>query len=246
MDEHPIKPAIRLAIADERYAASDIGGALRIYDEVGAELEEILIASEERSAALIELLARARAGSGLCNEHLRRFGEAIGAWSDALELYESLGAQDTAPARTLRRILGTYRQYPIAFISYSTADQDFASRLDRSLRRRGCTVIRDVHSFRNGGPIVDEIDQAMQVSPNHIVLWSATYATRLWTTYELQRARGYLDASGARGRRVIIVRLDETPMPDGWTEVLWLDALERDLRPIFSSIWRTLTCESAT
>ena len=94
-----------------------------------------------------------------------------------------------------------------AFLSYSSADKDWASRLETDLASRGLKVFRDKPRLIAGDPWDDQLQTAIAESRHLVLLWSKQADASDWVEQE----RIYFEAdrknAGAK-RRLIAVNLE--------------------------------------
>jgi uncharacterized protein YjbI with pentapeptide repeats len=80
-------------------------------------------------------------------------------------------------------------QFYSCFISYSTADQDFADRLYADLQAHGVRCWFALHDLRFGHKLYDQIDEAIRVHEKLLLILSAHSISSEWVRTEISRAR---------------------------------------------------------
>ncbi|HZT28445.1 MAG TPA: toll/interleukin-1 receptor domain-containing protein [Bryobacteraceae bacterium] len=80
-------------------------------------------------------------------------------------------------------------QFYSCFISYSSADQDFADRLYADLQANGVRCWFAPHDGRFGLKLYDQIDQAIRVHEKLLLIISAHSMSSEWVKTEISRAR---------------------------------------------------------
>ena len=89
-------------------------------------------------------------------------------------------------------------QFYSCFISYSTANQDFADRLHADLQARGVRCWFAPHDMQPGKKIHDQIDEAIRVYDRLLLILSAESMSSRWVKTEIAKARKKEIASGRR------------------------------------------------
>jgi len=109
------------------------------------------------------------------------------------------------------------------FISYSSADQAWASKLESDLKAAGVArVYRDQSRLLPGAKWEDEIMTKVRDSQHLVVLWSKNSAATDW----VRRERGNFEAATAvpgstqNDRLLIFVRLDDEGLANGSLQVI--------------------------
>src|SRR5262245_26845055 len=85
------------------------------------------------------------------------------------------------------------------FISYSRKDVDWASRLERDLKKRGISVFRDEERLRAGEKWDQQLQDAIADSMHLVVLWSPNARESDWV--EEERIHFEADRKGSTERR---------------------------------------------
>jgi hypothetical protein len=96
------------------------------------------------------------------------------------------------------------------FISFNSRDEEFATALYRSLHERGVPVFYAPATLRLGQDAIAEINDALESCRIAIVIWSAGAKDSAWVNNE---ANYFTDRRNRGGLEIVIVRLDETPVP---------------------------------
>jgi len=96
------------------------------------------------------------------------------------------------------------------FISYSSVDQDFASRLHADLQNRGVRCWYAPHDMPIGGKILDEIDAAIRLRDKLFLILSRASINSDWVEDEVTMA---FEEERDRGQLVLFpIRLDDAVM----------------------------------
>ena len=80
-------------------------------------------------------------------------------------------------------------QFYSCFISYSTANQEFAERLHADLQARGVRCWFAPHDMQAGKKIHDQIDEAIRVYDKLLLILSEASMTSTWVKTEVAKAR---------------------------------------------------------
>ena len=88
-----------------------------------------------------------------------------------------------------RSLVGQPIQYYSCFISYSTADQEFANRLYTGLQNRGVRCWFAPHDIQAGKKIHEQIDQAIRVYDRLLLIISEHSMDSEWVKTEIAHAR---------------------------------------------------------
>lgn len=89
----------------------------------------------------------------------------------------------------LPSLLNQAIQYNSCFISYSTKDQEFATRLHADLQNKGVRCWFAPHDIQGGKPLHEQIDQAIQVYDRLLLLLSDSSMQSEWVKTEISKAR---------------------------------------------------------
>lgn len=96
----------------------------------------------------------------------------------------------------LPSLAGSPMQFNSCFISYSTADEEFARKLHSDLQSRGVRCWFAGKDIRAGQSIVSQIDRAISVHDRLIVVLSRHSIESSWVRFEILRARS-LEGGGS-------------------------------------------------
>src|SRR4030095_16914528 len=80
-------------------------------------------------------------------------------------------------------------QFYSCFISYSTANQDFADRLYADLQNKGVRCWFAPHDMQAGRKIHEQIDEAIRVYDRLLLILSSQSMTSTWVETEIAKAR---------------------------------------------------------
>jgi uncharacterized protein YjbI with pentapeptide repeats len=86
------------------------------------------------------------------------------------------------------KYLLSHFQYYSCFISYSSADHDFAVRLQKDLQGRGIRCWRDEHEILPGDDIMDQIDRGIKLWDKVLLCCSEASLTSPWVNREIDKA----------------------------------------------------------
>jgi hypothetical protein len=89
-------------------------------------------------------------------------------------------------------------QFYSCFISYSTANQDFADRLHADLQARGVRCWFAPHDIKPGTKIHEQVDEAIRVYDRLLLILSAESMSSRWVKTEIAKARKKEVASNRR------------------------------------------------
>ena len=117
------------------------------------------------------------------------------------------------------------------FISYSHGDNDAADHVEALLRRQHCVVLRDEDRFKLGESLDGATRRLIQSADTFLLLYSAKSAESSHCRKELALARELLADERRRGRRVVILKLDEeSEIPKEFEGVIYKKAYDRSSR----------------
>jgi uncharacterized protein YjbI with pentapeptide repeats len=141
--------------------------------------------------------------------------------------------------------------YYTCFISYASADQDFANRIHADLQNKGVRCWFAPHDLPIGGKILNEIDAAIRLRDKVLLILSENSIKSDWVEDEVTKA---FEEERKRGHTVLFpIRLDDAVMDtnEAWAAKLrarligdfrrWKEhdaysiSLERALRDLMSS-----------
>jgi hypothetical protein len=120
----------------------------------------------------------------------------------------------------LPSLLNTPIQFYSCFLSYSSVDQEFASRLHSDLQDRGIRCWFAPQDLRIGARIRSAIDEAIRVHDKLLLILSDASVRSQWVEQEVERA---FEKERKTGRSVLFpVRLDDAVMREeaGWASFL--------------------------
>lgn len=126
------------------------------------------------------------------------------------------------------------------FLGYAHEDREAADHLEVLLRRNNRVVFRDEARLRFGDVFERDIEQQLRRSDTYVGLWSRSFAASEWCEKELNWALK-LQLKRRRPRRVHLVLLDDTPLPNDYSSVLHAPGKDRDAQ--VSSVHRILDQE---
>lgn len=106
------------------------------------------------------------------------------------------------------------------FLSHSSQDKPTVRKVAAKLGKNRCWI--DEGEIRPGDSLFDRIDSGLADSRIFVLFWSQHSANSGWVKEELSQAR--IRALRDRGFRLIVVKLDSTPLPDALQHRLYLDA----------------------
>jgi len=89
----------------------------------------------------------------------------------------------------LKSLIGQAIEFYSCFISYSTQDQDFASRLYADLQAHGVRCWFAPHHIQGGKKIHDQIDEAIRVYDRLLLVLSESSMNSEWVKTEIANAR---------------------------------------------------------
>ena len=118
------------------------------------------------------------------------------------------------------------------FVTCASQDAPWAKRFLEDLRKKSVRQLTTFDAVANADvatPVDERISLAIDESQHVVVMWSRHAQTSSWVKFETERfeaSRRSKNRKPGTSRRLIVVRLDETPPPPGDTQVL-NDLLER-------------------
>lgn len=150
----------------------------------------------------------------------------------------------------LPSLLGQPIQYYSCFISYSTMDDDFATRIHADLQSKGVRCWFAPHDLSIGGKILDEIDAAIRLRDKVLLILSARSIESGWVEDEVKTA--YEEERRRKQTMLFPIRLDDVVMETGeaWASKLRADRNIGDFRQwkkhdcyekVFKRVLRDLT-----
>ena len=173
---------VRASLRNARLARADLLGAnLSRADLAGAQLSETLLADVNlRDAAGLEACVH-RGPSVVDHRTLTRSG------SLPLQFLRGCGLPDEV-IRVLPTVLGAATRYRSCFISYASADEEFAGRLHTDLQRRGIRCWFAPHDMRIGDKVLDAVDDAIVRTDRVVLILSQAAIASGWVEDEVTRA----------------------------------------------------------
>ena len=167
-----------------------------------------------------------------------------------LRLAAHLAEGDPPLAARVALELEQWHHAPRVFLSYARANLPIATDVVERLRKRGADVHWDA-SFTSGdisanilrhmsfiafphprealppnAAVEAAVREALTTCGVFLVLWSRPYSARPWTTFELRTASAMIDERARHAgpaMRLLFARIDDTPIPDDYTDELWVD-----------------------
>lgn len=139
-------------------------------------------------------------------------------WAEAfpgnLEWLTRLGNHLVERVRIDRRLNAMTHQ---VFVSHSWTDHGFATTFGDELRRRGFGTWVDSRELLVGDDLPPALRRSIDESSHFALIWSAACARSKWVVLELDHAL-------ASGKRIFLVRLDETSVPPAVANKLRIEA----------------------
>ena len=89
----------------------------------------------------------------------------------------------------LPSVLNQAVEFYSCFISYSTKDQDFATRLHADLQAKGIRCWFAPHDIRAGKKIIEQIDEAIRIHDRLLLILSKASMSSEWVQTEISQAR---------------------------------------------------------
>jgi hypothetical protein len=114
------------------------------------------------------------------------------------------------------------------FISYASENRDDALRYVEALKRRDISIWIDQERIQPSDALVAQISDGLAGAKVALVLFSRHYAEKVWTREEMA-ALVYAAVVSAE-RKVLCVRLDDTPLPPLLAHRVWVK------HPAFSNV----------
>lgn len=133
---------------------------------------------------------------------------------------EIIEIADQLHARNLTVIPHSY------FLSYSWKDCRFADHVETLLRRELRPVLRDEVDIDAGGQVSLNVQAMIEDCDTFIALWSENFRQSSWCPKELEYAQNLHD-SAAKPQRIVLLKLDDTPLPLRQSSQLCLEADQR-------------------
>jgi hypothetical protein len=171
-----------------------------------------------------------------------RIGDAFRYWCGALALLDRVQLGDSAEALRIRRLLRLWHSTPRMWASYAHADEERVQSVITFLRHQGVEVEYD-RNFIAGGGIQHQIVSTLARCPKYVVFWSAASRTSPWIDYELDVIRDHRRANRAAGALdnvCLFYCLDGTPVPDEFTDDLFISEHRSGPEPATALLLRSL------
>ena len=122
----------------------------------------------------------------------------------------------------------------IYFLCHSGADKEVVRQVADKLGRGECWI--DEGEIKGGEVILDKIDRGISDSRIFVLFWSRHSAQSDWVAEEVSQAR--IRSLRDRGFRLVVVRIDQTELPDYLSKRLYLN-IERGLDKVVQSLIET-------
>lgn len=119
------------------------------------------------------------------------------------------------------------------FLSHSSKDKPLVRQVMAELTMMGAEPFYDEVGIANGASIPGWIDQALEVTDKFILFWSKDAKDSPWVTTERETASWKFNAEP---ERFIVVRLDDTPLPEMLKRKKYIDARGSDHSLVASEI----------
>lgn len=186
-----------------------------------------------------------------------------------LRLAEHLAADDPEQAAEVRREIRQWFMAPRVFVSYARGDSQLVRPLVEHLIEQGADVVWDelfsagdisaeilkymawiafedpfVPTYPPNDAISAMVSEAVRSSGIYLVFWSATYSARSWTMFELRTALHLCDSrarQAGQSVRVLLVRLDDTPLPELFADEFHVDIREMNPEGL-AALHRSIFC----
>ena len=143
----------------------------------------------------------------------------------------------TDPGDCIVRFTELWARKNAYFLSYAHEDDAIADHAELVLRREDRIVFRDEARLRLGQIFEAEIRSELARSDTYVGLWSRHFSESDWCRRELDWALE-LNQNRLRPRRVCLVLVDETPLPEELRRILHAHGAERSAR--FAAFHRIL------
>jgi hypothetical protein len=125
------------------------------------------------------------------------------------------------------------------FLSYAHADKDRINKLDQWLHDNGVKVIRDIHHFRPGLTVEENIEDAIAIADKVVGVFSKNSQRSDWTRRELSLVR-QCEEDGS-GPMLIYLLLDDIEVPSDDQSRVSIYAKEKALREVGKELIRGIT-----
>lgn len=128
---------------------------------------------------------------------------------------------------------------PSVFLSHSSKDNDFVSRLENELKKNDIEVWVDYDRLEVGNSLYGEIAPAIETVDHFALLWSANSSNSRWVKRELNAALAREDEEGVE--LILPVLLDNTPLPAFLKHQVYADfTSEENFEQAFKKLLRAL------
>jgi TIR domain len=119
------------------------------------------------------------------------------------------------------------------FVSYTRSDNATVAPYVEAFRAEGLDHWIDREEIEPGSDFIERINEGLRTCPNAIIFYSASYAGNEFTRREMSElTRANLTLGG---RNLVVVRVDETPLPPLLAPLSWVWAGKpEDLARVFS------------
>lgn len=117
---------------------------------------------------------------------------------------------------------GVEKPIPKCFISYQSRSRQWAKHLKGHLVSAGCKAWFDDDEILAGHPVISEIIRGIQESDVFLLIWNKAANKSVWVSDEILRAL-HKKAASRNGYLIIVLRRDNTPLPQGLQEYKWLN-----------------------
>ncbi|MFY7877539.1 MAG: TIR domain-containing protein [Pirellula sp.] len=126
---------------------------------------------------------------------------------------------DRDPGKLIIQFAELYSRKQSYFLGYSHENAVEADHVETLFRRKNRVVFRDDALLRLGAQFELDIKRQLRCSDTYVGLWSESFSRSEWCVMELQWAIE-LQLEACRPRRVHLILLDETPLPDEFASQL--------------------------
>lgn len=124
--------------------------------------------------------------------------------------------------REYARRLSHHRSQNLLFLSHRSVDKPTIERIARAIKRGGQAVWFDQEQLVPSQSLVSEIDQALSQMTHFVLFWSASCLEAPWVKKELNASVALMIKKSIP---MIIVRLDQTPVPAIVSDLLRIEGL---------------------
>ncbi len=117
----------------------------------------------------------------------------------------------------------------VYFISYPHTLQAAADHMEAVLSRGNAVVFRDERDLEFGADLRRDLEGMICKADTILIVWSSHSRDSEWCKWELERARSHQEENG-RPRRILLIREDDTPLPDEYKGTLQIEGGDRASR----------------